>query len=119
MEVLMLKNEKIEDAKKWKLLIEQYESRKISCEAFFELHNVSRGNLYKWRRHYLTKNSDIKKESFICLEVDPSQGFKPLEDLKINSPIKISNKLGVTVECVVGCKYSELKAIIEVLNATE
>ena len=32
---------------------------------------------------------------------------------------KISNKLGVTVECVVGCKYSELKAIIEVLNATE
>jgi hypothetical protein len=41
MEVLMLKNEKIEDAKKWKLLIEQYESRKISREAFFELHNVS------------------------------------------------------------------------------
>lgn len=115
----MLRKEKIRDATKWELLIGEYESRKISCRAFCELHNISRGSLYKWRRYYLSINSDKHEESFIRLEVASSRGFKSIIDVKIESPIQISSKLGITVACLSGCKRSKLTTIIEVLNVTE
>lgn len=114
----MLRNEEIRDGTKWELLIGEYESRKISCRAFCELHNISRGSLYKWRRRYLSVNSDSNEESFIRLEVAPSRRSKSIIDVKIASPIKISIKLGITVECISGCTRSELATIIEVLNVT-
>ena len=39
----------------WKTLIAQYESRSVICAEFCKLHQVSKGQVYKWRQHFLSQ----------------------------------------------------------------
>ena len=115
----MLKNEELKVTRNWQLLIDQYESRKISREAFCKLHNVSIGDLYKWRKYYLSNISSHNEELFIPLEINSSKIVTSRDDFQITSSIKISNKSRISIELTAGCNRSELTTIIEVLNATE
>jgi len=101
----------------WQELVSKFESRTISSAEFCKLHNISRGSIYKWRKY---QNDFDGPGDFISLSVNDrklsssSQGF-----IKINSPLKMTSRSGVVIELNSGCNISELKSIMEALNATK
>ena len=55
----------------WKLLIAEYEERSVSCAEFCKLHQVSKGQVYKWRQHFLSQEELISEASaFIPLVIN-------------------------------------------------
>jgi transposase-like protein len=104
----------------WELLIKEYEARSVSCAYFCELHEVNKNQVYKWRRHFLSKKQSITEESaFIALAINREQESDQQNISNITSAIKISSSSGVVVEFISGCKYLELKAIMEILDAAK
>ena len=58
----------------WKILIAEYESRSVSCGYFCKLHEVSRGQLYKWRGYFLSHKTSVEEESaFIPLVINKEE----------------------------------------------
>jgi transposase-like protein len=104
----------------WEILIAEYESRSVSCAYFCKLHQVSRGNLYKWRRHFLSDKKSVEEESaFIPLVINKEEESGQKNLINITSAIKISSSSGVVVEFIAGCRYLELKAVMEILDAAK
>ena len=110
----------------WQELVSKFESRTISSAEFCKLHNISRGSIYKWRKYlwrkyFLDDQNDFDGPSdFISLSVnDRKLSSSSQEFIKINSPLKMTNRSGVVIELNSGCNISELKSIMEVLNATK
>ena len=104
----------------WKILIAEYESRSVSCGYFCKLHQVSKGQLYKWRRYFLSHNKLATEEpTFIPLVINNEQESYQKNLTNITSAIKISSSSGVVVEFIAGCRYLELKAIMEILDAAK
>jgi len=107
-------------ALEWKLLIAEYEERSVTCAYFCELHQVSKSEVYKWRRHFLSQTKSVEEESrFIPLAINSEQESDQQNMPNITSAIKISGRFGVVVEFVSGCRYLELKTIMEILHATK
>lgn len=104
----------------WKLLIAQYEERSVSCAYFCKLYQVNKGQVYKWRRHFLFQKQSVEEESaFIPLAINNDQEFDKENFSNITSEIRISSSSGVVIEFISGCRYIELKAIMEILHATK
>ena len=104
----------------WKILIAEYESRSVSCGYFCKLHEVSRGQLYKWRGYFLSHKTSVEEESsFIPLVINKEEKSDQKNLTNITSAIKISSSSGVVVEFIAGCRYLELKAIMEILDAAK
>ena len=104
----------------WKTLIEQYESRSVTCAYFCKLHQVSKGRVYKWRQYFSSQEELISKESaFIPLVINNDQEPDKENLSNITSEIRISSNSGVVIEFISGCRYLELKAIMEILHATK
>lgn len=104
----------------WKILIEEYESRSVSCAYFCKLHQVSRGQLYKWRGYFLSHKASIEEESaFIPLVINKEEESDQENLTNITSAMKISSNSGVVVEFIAGCRYLELKAIMEIFDAAK
>jgi transposase-like protein len=121
MEIEMLDHCNIKGDKAWQELVSQFESRTISSAEFCKLHNISRGSIYKWRKYFLDDQHDFDGSGdFISLSINDSKlSSSSAEFIKINSPLKMINRCGVVIELHAGCNISELKSIIEVLNATK
>jgi hypothetical protein len=119
MEIEMLDNCNINRA--WQELVSKFESRTISSAEFCKLHNISRGSIYKWRKYFLDDQNDFDGSGdFISLSVnDRKLSSSSQEFIKINSPLKMTNRSGVVIELNSGCNISELKSIMEALNATK
>ena len=104
----------------WKLLIAEYEERSVSCAYFCELHQVSKGQVYKWRKYFLSQEKLVTERSaFIPLAINNEQDSNQQNLSNITSEIRISSNSGVVVEFISGCRYLELKAIMEILDATK
>jgi len=104
----------------WKILIAEYEARSVSCAYFCKLHQVSKGQLYKWRRYFLSHNKLATEEAtFIPLVINNEQESYQKNLTNITSAIKISSSSGVVVEFIAGCRYLELQAIMEILDAAK
>lgn len=88
---------------------------------FCKLHNISRGSIYKWRKYFLDDQNDFDGSGdFISLSVnDRKLSSSSQEFIKINSPLKMTSRSGVVIELNSGCNISELKSIMEALNATK
>jgi len=107
-------------ALEWKILIAEYETRSVSCAYFCELHQVNKNQVYKWRRHFLSQQKSVKEESaFIPLAINNEQESDQPNFSNITSAMKISSRSGVVVEFMSGCRYLELKAIMEIFHATK
>ena len=104
----------------WKILIGAYESRSVGRAYFCKLHDVSKGQIYKWRSYFLSEKESVAEESgFIPLVINNEEESGEENLTKITSGIKISNSSVVVVEFISGCRYLELKAIMEILNAAK
>ena len=104
----------------WKTLIAQYESRSVTCAYFCKLHQVSKGQVYKWRQHFLSQEELISEESAFTPLVINNDEESDKENLSnITSRIRISNNAGVVIEFISGCRYLELKVIMEILHAAK
>jgi hypothetical protein len=104
----------------WKTLIAQYKSRSVTCEYFCKLHQVSKGQVYKWRQHFLSQEELISEASaFIPLVINNDEESDKENLSNITSRIRISSNSGVVIEFISGCRYLELKAIMEILHATK
>lgn len=107
-------------ASEWELLIAEYEERSVTCAYFCELHQVSKGEVYKWRRHFLSQRQLAEEESgFISLAINSEAGSDQQDLPNITSSIKVSDGSGVVVEFISGCRYFELKAIMEIFHAAK
>ena len=117
----MLNNKREEKFRYWQELVSKFESRTISSTEFCKLHNISRGSIYKWRKYFLDYQNDFAGScDFIPLSVNDSKlSSSSQEFIKINSPLRMTNRSGVVIELNSGCNISELKSIMEVLNATK
>jgi hypothetical protein len=104
----------------WKLLIAEYEERSVSCAEFCKLHQVSKGQVYKWRQHFLSQEElAVERSAFIPLVINNDQEPDKQNYPNITSEIRISSNSGVVIEFISGCRYLELKAIMEMLHATK
>ena len=104
----------------WKALIAQYESRPVTCAYFCKLHQVNKGQVYKWRQHFSSQEELISEASaFIPLVINNDQESDKENVSNITSEIRISSSSGVVIEFMSGCRYLELKAIMEILHATK
>lgn len=104
----------------WKILIAEYESRSVSCTYFCKQHKVSKGHLYKWRLHFLSHKELVKEESsFIPLVINKEHESDQKNLTNITSAIKIISSSGVVVEFIAGCRYLEIKAIMEIFDAAK
>jgi len=104
----------------WKALIAQYESRSVTCAEFCKLHQVSKGQIYKWRQYFLSQEElAVERSAFIPLTINNDQEPDKQNYPNITSEIRISSNSGVVIEFVSGCRYIELKAIMEMLHATK
>jgi len=121
MEIGMLDNCNINGNRAWQELVSKFESRTISSAEFCKLHNISRGSIYKWRKYFLDDQNDFDGSGdFISLSVnDRKLSSSSQEFIKINSPLKMTSRSGVIIELNSGCNISELKSIMEALNATK
>lgn len=117
----MLDNCNINGNRAWQELVSKFESRTISSAEFCKLHNISRGSIYKWRKYFLDDQNDFAGSGdFIPLSVNDSKLSSSSQVfIKIDSPLKMTNRSGVMIELNSGCNISELKSIMEVLNATK
>ena len=122
----MLDNCNINGNRAWQELVSKFESRTISSAEFCKLHNISRGSIYKWRKYLWRKyflddqNDFAGSGDFIPLSVNDSKLSSSSQVfIKIDSPLKMTNRSGVMIELNSGCNISELKSIMEVLNATK
>jgi hypothetical protein len=102
-------------------LVSKFESRTISSTEFCKLHKISKGSIYKWRKYFTDNRNDFDGSGdFISLSINDSKlSSSSAEFIKINLPLKMTNRCGVVIEFHAGCNISELKSIIEVLNATK
>ena len=58
----------------WKLLITEYEERSVSCAEFCKLHQVSKGQIYKWRQYFLSQEKlMVERSAFIPLTINNDQ----------------------------------------------
>lgn len=115
-------SESIEDrtAAEWKILIAEYESRTVTCGVFCKERRVSKGQIYKWRRHFLSECRSYDTESaFIPLAINSEQESGDQDISNITSALKIRGGSGVAVEFDSGCTYLELKAIMGLLYAAK
>jgi hypothetical protein len=121
MEIGILDNCNINGNRAWQELVSKFESRTISSTEFCKLHNISRESIYKWRKYFLDDQNDFDcSGDFISLSVNDSKlSSSSQEFIKINSPLKMTNRSGVVIELNSGCNISELKSIMEALNATK
>jgi transposase-like protein len=104
----------------WKALIAQYESRSVTRACFCKLHQVSKGQVYKWRQHFLSQEELISEESaFTHLVINKDEASDKENLSNITSKIRISSNSGVVIEFISGCRYLELKAIMEILHAAK
>ena len=104
----------------WKTLIAQYESRSVTCAEFCKLHQVSKGQIYKWRQYLLSQEElAVERSAFIPLTINNDQESDKQNYPNITSEIRISSNSGVVIEFISGCRYLELKAIMEMLHATK
>jgi transposase-like protein len=104
----------------WKLLIAEYEERSVSCAEFCKLHQVSKGQVYKWRQHFLSQEElAVERSAFIPLVINNDQEPDKQNYPNITSEIRISSNSGVVIEFISGCRYLELKAIMEILHAAK
>ena len=104
----------------WRILIAKYELRSVTCAYFCELHQVNKGQVYKWRRHFLFQKKSVAEEpAFIPLAINNEQDSNQQNLSNITSEIRISSNSGVVVEFISGCRYLELKAIMEIFDATK
>ena len=104
----------------WKTLIAQYESRSVTCAYFCKLHRVSKGQVYKWRQHFLSQEElAVERSAFIPLVINNDQEPDKQNYPNITSEIRISSHSGVVIEFISGCRYLELKAIMEILHAAK
>ena len=104
----------------WKLLIAEYEERSVSCTEFCKLHQVSKGQVYKWRQHFLSQEElAVERSAFIPLVINNDQEPDKQNYPNITSEIRISSNSGVVIEFISGCRYLELKAIMEILHAAK
>lgn len=118
----MLKNRTILSEQDWQEIIAEYEARAMSCKEFCKLHNLSKGQVYKWRKYFLSqKNTKIKLDEaaeFIPMKINRAIELAAIAST-IKSPIKLSGASGITLELLSGCAISELKAIMELLHAAK
>jgi hypothetical protein len=104
----------------WKLLIAKYEERSVSCAYFCELHQVRKGQIYKWRQYFSSQEKlVVERSAFIPLTITNAQESDKQNYPNITSEIRISSSSGVVIEFISGCRYLELKAIMEIFNATK
>ena len=104
----------------WKTLIAQYESRSATCAYFCKLHRVSKGQVYKWRQHFLSQEElAVERSAFIPLVINNDQEPDKQNYPNITSEIRIRSHSGVVIEFISGCRYIELKAIMEILHAAK
>ena len=104
----------------WKALITQYESRSVTCAEFCKLHQVSKGQIYKWRQYFLSQEElAVERSAFIPLTINNDQASDKQNYPNITSEIRISSNSGVVIEFISGCRYIELKAIMEILHAAK
>ena len=104
----------------WKALITQYESRSVTCAEFCKLHQVSKGQIYKWRQYFLSQEKlMVERSAFIPLTINNDQEPDKQNYPNITSEIRISSHSGVVIEFISGCRYLELKAIMEILHAAK
>lgn len=104
----------------WRALIAQYESRSVTCAEFCKLHEVSKGQVYKWRQHFLSQEElAAERSAFIPLTINNDQESDKQNHPNITSEIRISSNSGVVIEFISGCRYLELKAIMEMLHDTK
>ena len=104
----------------WKILIAQYESRSASCMEFCKLYQVSKGQVYKWRQYFLSQEKlMVERSAFIPLTINNDQEPDKQNYPNITSRIRISSNSGVVIEFISGCRYLELKAIMEILHAAK
>ena len=104
----------------WKLLITEYEERSVSCAEFCKLHQVSKGQIYKWRQYFLSQEKlMVERSAFIPLTINNDQESDKQNYPNITSEIRISSSSGVVIEFISGCRYLELKAIMEILHAAK
>ena len=104
----------------WKTLIAQYESRSVICAEFCKLHQVSKGQVYKWRQHFLSQEElAVEGSAFIPLTINNDQEPDKQNYPNITSEIRVSSNSGVVIEFISGYRYLELKAIMEILHATK
>ena len=104
----------------WKTLIAQYESRSVTCAEFCKLYQVSKGQVYKWRQHFSSQEElAVERSAFIPLTINNDQASDKQNYPNITSEIRISGNSGVVIEFISGCRYLELKAIMEILHAAK
>ena len=104
----------------WKILIAKYESRSVTCAYFCEQYQVNKGQVYKWRQYFSSQEKSVSEESaFIPLVINNEQESDQSNLSNITSEIRISSSSGVVIEFISGCRYLELKAIMEILHATK
>ena len=104
----------------WKTLIAQYESRSVTCAEFCKLHQVSKGQVYKWRQYFSSQEKlMVERSAFIPLTINNDQESDKQNYPNITSEIRIRSHSGVVIEFISGCRYLELKAIMEMLHATQ
>jgi hypothetical protein len=87
----------------------------------FCAYQLGRGSIYKWRKYFLDDQNDFDGSGdVISLSINDSKlSSSSQEFIKINSPLKMTSRSGVVIELNSGCNISELKSIMEVLNATK
>jgi hypothetical protein len=104
----------------WKLLIAKYEERSVSCAYFCELHQVRKGQIYKWRQYFSSQEKlVVERSAFIPLTINNDQESDKQNYPNITSEIRIRSHSGVVIEFISGCRYLELKAIMEILHAAK
>jgi transposase-like protein len=104
----------------WKKLIEEYESRSVTCAYFCKLHKVKKGQVYKWRQYFSSQEKSVSEESeFIPLIINRNEESDNENYSNISSEMRISSSSGVVIEFMSGCRYIELKAIMDILHATK
>ena len=104
----------------WQLLITEYEERSVSCVEFCKLHQVSKGQIYKWRQYFLSQEKlMVARSAFIPLTINNDQEPDKQNYPNITSEIRISSHFGIVIEFISGCRYLELKAIMEILHAAK
>jgi len=81
---------------------------------------VSKGQVYKWRQHFSSQEElAVERSAFIPLTINNDQASDNQNYPNITSRVRISSNSGVVIEFISGCRYIELKAIMEILHATK
>ena len=104
----------------WGVLIGEFWASGFSRAKFCENNSISASSLDKWCRIISDKPKTIMPHS------KPQSGFIPIE-IKSESlilsqelqfpPVKITGSSGLVVEFTNGCKLSDLKQVMELLDA--